>query len=321
MVSMPSPPETLKRTKLPSGPWQHISADPMTPLLPSGDHLFVVLDYYSRYMEVQVLKSTTTDKIIWSLKSMFLTHGLPVSITTNNGPQFKSQEFQRFVEDECIDHRKVTPLYSGLSQWCSRRQNRSKIAQIGKKEWRKEIESFLVMHRTTPHSTTGVSPAELKFRRTLRTRFPGIEEFQEDDQEVPDRGKEANGRGKQYADDKRGARESDVNEGDRVLPKQEQTNKLTPTFRPEPFCVMEKTGNGVVVESPEGPKLHQSSLKTLLCIRLLTETLVFSTWTDFWLLLFSLYAKNIEVVGQLPISYISCLELIKRSLKKKETKP
>ena len=103
MVSMLPPPEQLKRTELPSGPWQHISADLMIPSLPSGDHLFVVVDYHSRYMEVQVLKSTTTDKIISRLKSMFLTHGLPVSITTDNGPQSISHEFQRFVEDRCID--------------------------------------------------------------------------------------------------------------------------------------------------------------------------------------------------------------------------
>ena len=83
----------------------------MAPSLPSGNHLFVVLDYYSRYMEVQVLKSTTTDKIIKRLKSVFLTHGMPVSITTDNGPQFISQEFKRFLEDECIDHRRVTPLW------------------------------------------------------------------------------------------------------------------------------------------------------------------------------------------------------------------
>ena len=64
MVSMPKPPEHFKRTELPSGPWQHISADLMTPSLPLGDHLLVVVDYYSRYMEVEVLRSTTADKII-----------------------------------------------------------------------------------------------------------------------------------------------------------------------------------------------------------------------------------------------------------------
>lgn len=130
-------------------------------------------------MEVQVLKSTTTDKIIRSLKSIFLTHGLLMSITTDNGPQFISQEFQRFVEDECIDHGNptlVTPLWPQANGEVEK-QNRSllkriKIAQIEKKDWRKEIESFLVMQRTTPHSTTGVRPKELMFRRKLRTWIP-----------------------------------------------------------------------------------------------------------------------------------------------------
>ena len=110
MVSMPKPPEPLKRTELPLGPWQHISADLMTPSLPSGDHFLVVVDYYSRYMEVEVLKSTTADKVIASLRNIFLTHGLPVSITTDNGRQFISEEFCKFVEVESIEHRRVTPL-------------------------------------------------------------------------------------------------------------------------------------------------------------------------------------------------------------------
>ena len=194
---------------------------------------------------------------------MFLTHGLPVSITTDNGPQFISQEFQRFVEGNCIDHRKVTPLWPQANGEVER-QNRSllkriKIAQIEKKDWRKEIEAFLNMHRTTPHSTTGISPAELIFRRKLRTRIPGIEEFQVDDQEVRDRDKEEKERGRLYADEKRGARVSDVKEGDKVLLKQEKKDKLTPTFRPEPFHVLEKAGNSVVVESPEGVQYKRNS--------------------------------------------------------------
>ena len=194
---------------------------------------------------------------------MFLTHGLPVSITTDNGPQFISQELQRFVENECIDHRRVTPLWPQVNGKVER-QNRSllkriKIAQIEKKDWRKEIESFLVMHKTTPQSTTGVRPTERMFRRKLRTRIPGIEELQVDDQKARDRDKEAKERGKLYADEKRDARESDVKEGDRVLLKQEQTNKLTLTFRPEPFRVLDKTRNSVVVESPEGVQYKRNS--------------------------------------------------------------
>jgi len=223
---------------LPSGPWQHTSADLMTPSLPSGDHLLVVVDYYSRYMEVELLRSTTADKVMASLRKVFLTHGLPVSITTDNGPQFISEEFCKFVEEERIEHNRVTPLWPQANGEVERQKRsllkRIKIAQIEKRNWKEELDSFLIMYRTTPHSTTGVSPAELLFRRKLRTRTPGIEEFPVEDQEVRDRDNEAKEKGKLYADEKRCARESDVKEGDTVLLRQERKNKLTPTFRPEP---------------------------------------------------------------------------------------
>lgn len=68
----------------------------------------MVVNYYSRYIEEEFLRST--DKFIASLRRMFLTHGLPVSITTDNGPQFIGQDNQSFVEEEYINHRTVTPL-------------------------------------------------------------------------------------------------------------------------------------------------------------------------------------------------------------------
>ena len=80
-----------------------------------------------------------------------------------------------------------------------------------------------------------------------------------DDQRVRDIDKEAKERGKLYADEKSGARESDEKEGDRILLKQEQTNKLTPTLRPAPFRVLEKTGNSVVADSPEGVQYKRNS--------------------------------------------------------------
>ena len=43
--------------------------------------------------------------------------------------------------------------------------------------------------------------------------------------------------------------------------KQEKTNKLTPTFRPEPFRVLDKTGNSVVVESPDGVQYKRNSTR------------------------------------------------------------
>ena len=71
---------------------------------------------------------------------------------------------------------------------------------------------------------------------------------------------EAKEKGKLYADEKRCARElSDVKEGDSVLLRQDRKKKLTPTFRQEPYRVLDKSGNSVVVESPDGVQYKRNS--------------------------------------------------------------
>lgn len=133
---------------------QHLVADLMTPSLPSGNHVFVVVDYYICFVEVQVMMSTTADMIIASLKNMFLTHALPISINTDNGPQFASEEFRKFVEDEGITRCGTMPLWPQANGEV-KHQNCSllkciRIAQLEKKNWKEELGAYLTMYRTTP---------------------------------------------------------------------------------------------------------------------------------------------------------------------------
>ena len=92
--SQPLKPEQITRTEFPSAPWQHLAADLLGPL-PSGDYIFVVVDYYSRFFEMEFTKSITTEKIVSLMSKMFVTHGLPCSLRTDNGPQFISDHFKR----------------------------------------------------------------------------------------------------------------------------------------------------------------------------------------------------------------------------------
>ena len=50
-----------------------------------------------------------------------------------------------------------------------------------------------------------------------------------------------------------------MKEGDTVLLRQDRKNKLTPTFRPEPYRVLDKSRNSVVVESPDGVQYKRNS--------------------------------------------------------------
>ena len=112
VVSKPYKPEPMTRTELPSAPWQHLAAELMGPL-PSGDYVFVVVDYYSRFFEMEFTKSTTSEKIInvSMLSKIFLTHGLPLSLRTDNGPQFVSDHLKKYLEENGIERRRTTPLW------------------------------------------------------------------------------------------------------------------------------------------------------------------------------------------------------------------
>ena len=110
------------------------------------------------------------------------------------------------------------------------------------------MDSFSMMYRSTPHSITGVSPAELLFRRRIRTKLPHLQEFSiEDEDRDRDGGRKA--KGKVYAECQKNARESEIREGDKVLLRQEKENKLSTPYKQSPFTVIQKNGNSVLVEA------------------------------------------------------------------------
>ena len=80
LVSSPVNPELIKSTPLLRGPWQDLAIDLLGPL-PSGDSVLVVVDYFSRFCEIEIMRSTTSLKIIECLEETFTTHGLPLSVT------------------------------------------------------------------------------------------------------------------------------------------------------------------------------------------------------------------------------------------------
>ena len=131
---------------MPQGPWQDLAID-FLGQMPSGDFVLVVVDYYSRFYEINISKSTTAESVIESLERFFTTHGLPLSITSDNGPQFISETFSKYLAKNGIEHRKVTPLWPQANGEV-KRQNQSllkrmQIAQAEQKDWKPEIRAYL----------------------------------------------------------------------------------------------------------------------------------------------------------------------------------
>jgi transposase InsO family protein len=99
------------------------------------------------YYEIDIMKDSSSDRIIYSLENMFSRHGLPYTIRSDNGPQFTSKVFEQYLNDNDVRHRKTTPLHPAANGEVER-QNRSlikriKIAQAESLDWKKEIRKFL----------------------------------------------------------------------------------------------------------------------------------------------------------------------------------
>ena len=77
------------------------------------DVYLLVVDYYSRYMEVQKLKSTTSASVIVTLQAIFSHY------VRDYGPQFDSQEMKVFAAKYNFMHTTSSPHYpqpNGLAE-------------------------------------------------------------------------------------------------------------------------------------------------------------------------------------------------------------
>ena len=98
--------------ELPDRPWQNVATDLF--MLEDEQHLIVV-DYYSRYSELERMSTTTSSAIVNKLKAIFAGHGIPEKLVSDNGPQFSALEFAHFANE--WDFRLITssPTYPQLN--------------------------------------------------------------------------------------------------------------------------------------------------------------------------------------------------------------
>lgn len=264
LVSAPSAPEPMMRTKLPSEPWQHVALDFKGPL-PSGHNLLVVVDYFSRFSEVEIMTKIGATETIERLEVMFARFGNPISITCDNGSQLICTEFRKFCENNGIKLIHVTPYWPQQNGEVER-QNRSltkvlTISQEAKSDWKRDLYKYLLMYRSTPHSTTLESPAKLMFGRNIRDKLPSIEQPLDADEAVKDRDLERKQKGKEYGDEIRHAKPNDIEEGDKVVIKRTVlSNKLQAKYEPTIYVVLKRMGSEVTVKSTETSKEYKRNV-------------------------------------------------------------
>ena len=80
-------------------------------------HMFlIVVDTHSKWLEVEIMSSTTAEKTIDRLRYIFSHYGLPEQLVSDNGPQFVSLEFKHFMKENGIRHLPVASRHPRLSR-------------------------------------------------------------------------------------------------------------------------------------------------------------------------------------------------------------
>ena len=131
----------------------------------------VVIDAYPKWLEAHLINSTTSHATIEKLRDIFAMHGLPITVVSDNGPNFTSHEFQQFLEGNGIKHVTVSPYHPASNGQVFK----VGIEKMEEGTMRTKLSRFLLKYRITPHTTNGVAPAELLMKRRLRTHLDQIQ--------------------------------------------------------------------------------------------------------------------------------------------------
>ena len=127
----------------------------------------VVVDYYSRYIELVYLADTITHTVTAKLKCIFARFGIPDLLVSDNGPQFSSKDFRQFADLLGFTHQTSSPYYPQANGQSER------AVQVAKTILRQSDPMLaLLAYRSTPHVSTGFSPAQLLMGRRIQSRLP-----------------------------------------------------------------------------------------------------------------------------------------------------
>lgn len=156
-------------TPLPNYPWERIAAD-LFEL--KGSTYLLVADYYSRFIEVQKLTTTTSSNIVTQLKAIFARFGIPATVVTDNGPQFDSLEMKEFAQAYEFQHTTTSPYFpqsNGIAE---------RMVKTMKKLLEHTTDPYksILSYRATPLPWCGLSPVKLLKGRRIRTNIPQVKD-------------------------------------------------------------------------------------------------------------------------------------------------
>ncbi|XP_064463992.1 uncharacterized protein K02A2.6-like [Ornithodoros turicata] len=153
--------------EIPRLPWERVGLD----LFAHGHKMYIVMvDFYSFYFEVQELQTANARQINNFCMKVFATHGLPVTLVSDNGPPFSSYEFKQFLEHLQIRHITASPYHPRSNGMAERAVQEAKKL-LRRTSTAEEFYYALLEWRNSPRDSV-LSPAQRLMSRQTRTLVP-----------------------------------------------------------------------------------------------------------------------------------------------------
>ena len=171
-LSQPLPPlAPLHPWDWPRQPWSRLHLDFAGPFM--GSMYLVLVDAYSKWLEVVIMNSITSISTIEKLQQIFAVHGLPKTIVTDNGSSFTSTVFKEFFDSNAIRHITASPYQPSTNGLAERavQSFKNALRKIQGGSLQSRLTRFLFRYRLTPHTTTDYSPAEMLMGRRPRSHI------------------------------------------------------------------------------------------------------------------------------------------------------
>ena len=170
----PRPPKSNIRWPIAPKNWSRIHVDHFY----FENHIiFLAVDSLTKYIECEVVASTSVNETIDAMRLIFSRHGLCDVLVSDNASCFTAFQFKKFLENNNIEH--ITPPpYSPASNGQAERavgviKNLLKKSDKSK-SFKTRMASVLLQYRSTPHSITNMPPCVSLNKRkfiTLRDRL------------------------------------------------------------------------------------------------------------------------------------------------------
>lgn len=270
LMSKRSNPQPMARSLLPGAPWEKIAVDYNGPYAEHGDiSILLMVDLYSRYLVARPVKGPNFSQLEGVFFDVFNTFGFVKAIRSDNGAPFFGKEYKDFARENDIELTFSTPRdaqQNGAAEVYMKLVNKAMEAPAveseGRREhWRVSLANTMAAHNSAVCEATGVSPDSLMFGRTVRRNLPVMETTALDinHEVVNAHDKHLKARKKLVEDERRGARYSEVEVGDKVYVARQDKRKGQTKFDPTELTVIRKDRGTFYLLSPRGNVISRTA--------------------------------------------------------------